>query len=288
MEKRFQGRSGLTNSGYSVKISRTFAETSSGFVHVRSAGNGPPIVLLHWTPASNRQYIPVLKLLSEAGYAGHAPDHMGYGQSDPRPTPWTVKDYADNIAAVMDGLAIEKAAVVGGHFSSEIAVELSLRHPKRVTHLVLDGSPVWDRTFREEVLKTARQSTPPWSEDGAHITWVWERSLWMQRMWDSKFELNDDGAALLRNAVIDSMLAQQSDDSAEALKNYDLKEALTQVKVPTLALTAETDPLTNCHEKVLGLVEGAVGQTFVGNHPLHNPEKAKDYVNVITRFLRGD
>ena len=271
-----------------MKISRTFVETSSGFVHVRSAGTGNPIVLLHWTPASNRQYVPALKHFSDAGYAAHAPDHMGYGQSDPRPSRWSVKDYADNIASVMDGLAIEKAVVVGGHFSSEIAVELSLKHPKRVTHLILDGSPVWDRTFRDEVLKTARQPTPPWSEDGAHITWVWERSLWLQRMWDSKFELNDDGASLLRNAVIDGLLAQQSDDSAEALKNYDMEDALKQVQVSTLALTAETDPLNNCHQKVLGLVDNAIGHTFPGGHPLHSPERAKEYTDVIVSFIRDE
>ncbi len=270
-----------------MKISRRFIETPSGFVHVRSAGKGTPLLLLHWTPASNRQYLHVLNHLSDSGYAGYAPDHMGYGQSDPRPSPWAIKDYADNMAAVLDGLSVEKAAVVGGHLSSEIAVELSLRFPDRVTHLVLDGSPVWDRAFREEVLQTARQPAPDWSEDGAHIAWVWERSLWLQRMWDSKFELDEEGATLLRNAVIDSMQAQQSDDSADALKNYDMEAALSQVQVPTLALTAETDPLNNCHEKVLNLVEGAVGHTFSDGHPLHHPEKAKDYVDAVVRFLEG-
>ena len=78
--------------------------------------------------------------------------------------------------------------------SSEFAVELSLRHPDRVTHLVLDGCPVWDRAFRDEVLSVSRQPAPAWSEDGAHIAWVWERSLWLQRMWDSGFDLDDDGA----------------------------------------------------------------------------------------------
>ncbi|MDE0327948.1 MAG: alpha/beta fold hydrolase, partial [Anaerolineaceae bacterium] len=124
-----------------MSIRRSLVETPSGFVHVRAAGSGSPILLLHWTPASSRQYVPVLDKLGDSGFAGYAPDNMGYGQSDPRPAPWLVKDYADNIAAVMDGLGLESAAVVGGHVSSEFAVELSLRHPERVTHLVLDGCP---------------------------------------------------------------------------------------------------------------------------------------------------
>ncbi len=270
-----------------MTIRRTLVETPSGVVHVRTAGSGSPILLLHWTPASSRQYLPVLKALGNSGYAGYAPDNMGYGQSDPRPCPWLVGDYADNMAAVMDGLGLESAAVVGGHVSSEFAVELSLRHPGRVTHLVLDGCPVWDRAFRDEVLKVSRQPAPSWSEDGAHIAWVWERSLWLQRMWDSKFELDDDGAALLRNAVIDSMLAQQAEDATKALRNYDMEAALRKVRVPTLALTAETDPLSNCHERVLELVDGCLGHSFAGGHPLHYPEKTGDYVEVVLRFLRS-
>ena len=270
-----------------MTIRRTLVETPSGFVHVRSTGSGSPILLLHWTPASSRLYVPALKEIEKSEYAGYAPDNMGYGQSDPRPSPWWVKDYADNIAEVMDGLGLESTAVVGGHVSSEFAVELSLRHPERVSHLVLDGCPVWDRAFRDEVLKLSRQPAPDWSEDGAHIAWVWERSLWLQRMWDSGFELNDEGAALLRNAVIDSMVAQQMDDATEALREYDMEAALSKVRVPTLALTAETDPLNNCHEKVLELVDGSVGHTFAGGHPMHYPEKAGDYVNVILEFLRA-
>ena len=270
-----------------MTIRRRLVETPSGFVHVRSAGAGPPILLLHWTPASSRLYIPALEELGNSGYAGYAPDNMGYGQSDPRPAPWWVRDYADNIAAVMDGLGLESAAVVGGHVSSEFAVELSLRHPDRVTHLVLDGCPVWDRAFRDEVLKLSRQPAPGWSEDGAHVAWVWERSLWLQRMWDSGFELDEQGAALLRNAVIDSMLAQQMDDATEALREYDMEAALRKVRKPTLAITAETDPLNNCHEKVLALVEGSIGHSFAGGHPMHYPDKAGEYVGVILEFLRG-
>ena len=271
-----------------MTIRRTLVETPSGFIHVRTAGSGSPILLLHWTPASGRQYVPVLEELGKAGYAGYAPDHMGYGHSDPRPAPWMVEDYADNIAAVMDGLGLKTAAVVGGHVSSEFAAELALRHPERVTQLVLDGCPVWDRAFRDEVLKVSRQPTPSWTEDGAHIAWVWERSLWLQRMWDSKFELDDEGAALLRDAVIDSMLAQQMDDAAEALRNYDMEAALRKIHTPTLALTAETDPLNNCHEMVLGLVDGSVGHTFSGSHPLHDPEKAGEYADVILSFIAAD
>lgn len=269
-------------------ITRLFAHTPYGQVHLRVTGEGTPLVLLHWTPWSSRQYMPAMPLLVEAGYQVIAPDHMGYGQSDPRPSAWFVEDYAHCLAAALDHLGVESSAIIGGHFSSEIAVAFHLVYPNRATHLVLDGSPVWDLETRNQVLATARQPTPDWDEDGGHIAWVWQRALWLQRMWDSNFVLDDDGAAWLRTAVIETLQAQQSDDSAEALRAYDMETALKQVTVPTLALTAETDPLNNCHQKVLGAVKGCVGHTFPGSHPHHHPDRAREFADVILRFLDGD
>jgi 3-oxoadipate enol-lactonase len=212
---------------------------------------------------------------------------MGYGFSDPRKQPWAVGDFAENIAHVMTCLGLKGANVVGGHFSSEIATELALRHPERVHKLVLDGSPVWPRDLREKILATARPTPPRWAENGDHIAWSWQRALWLQKMWDNKFALDDRGAEQVKAAMIDALLAGQQDDTAEALKNYDMDTSLKKLAVPTLAITAETDPLTNCHAEVLARVPRAGGYRFVGSHPLHHVDRAAEYARVLHAFLSG-
>ena len=71
-----------------MTIRRRLVETPSGFVHVRSAGAGPPILLLHWTPASSRLYIPALEEL---------------GTRDTPATPRTTWDTASRTRAPLPG-----------------------------------------------------------------------------------------------------------------------------------------------------------------------------------------
>jgi pimeloyl-ACP methyl ester carboxylesterase len=268
-----------------TRTRRMIVDTPDGQVHVRTVGQGEPVILLHWTPGSGRQYQHVLAELAARGYRAIAPDHMGFGFSDGRPKPWAVSDYAQNILDVMTGLGLESAHVAGGHFSSEIGVEMVLRAPARVKKLVLDGSPVWSRDLREKILASARPEEPKWSEGGDHIVWIWQRAAWLRKMWNPTFVLNDQTASILKTAVMENILAGNTDDTSTALKDYDLDLALPRITVPTLALTAETDPLTNCHADVLRLVPGVHGHRFAGVHPLHQPERSADYVRVLHAFL---
>jgi pimeloyl-ACP methyl ester carboxylesterase len=269
------------------RIRRSIIDTPDGQVHVRTAGLGEPVLLLHWTPGSGRQYQHILPELAARGYRAAAPDHMGFGFSDARKTPWSVADFARNIADVMTSLGLASAHVVGGHFSSEIAAELALQLPTRVKSLVLDGAPVWSREMREKVLANARPQSPPWAEDGGHIAWVWQRAVWLKKMWDPAFVLNDATAEQSRSAVMENLLAGDTNDTADALKDYDLDLVLPKLTVPVLALTAQSDPLNNCHKDVLRLVRGARGHQFAGAHPLHHPAKAADYARVLHAFFSG-
>jgi pimeloyl-ACP methyl ester carboxylesterase len=266
---------------------RALVNTPDGQIHIRTAGSGDAVVLMHWTPSSSRQYAGVIPRLAELGYRAIALDHLGFGFSDPRPRPFTIADFADTLAQLLDALDIARSHVLGGHVSSEIAAEFALRHPAKTRRLVLDGSPVWTRERREAVLSSARPNPPPWSEAGDHIAWAWQRTVWLQKMWDANFCLDSDTAAeQMRLALIDSLLSGTQSDTAEALKLYDMDHALRRLQHPVLALTATTDPLYSCHTDVMSLVKDVREHIFQGTHPLHSPYGVDDYVRVIDRFLR--
>ena len=66
--------------------------TASGAVlHVRQAGNGPVVLLLHGFPDSSELWHDVTPPLVAAGFRVVAPDLRGFGQSD---APAAVGDYA--------------------------------------------------------------------------------------------------------------------------------------------------------------------------------------------------
>ena len=64
-------------------------------------------------------------------------DQRGLGQSSKPDIAYTMADYADDAARLMDVLGWDDALVMGASFGGMVAQELVLRHPARVKRLVL-------------------------------------------------------------------------------------------------------------------------------------------------------
>ena len=75
---------------------------------------------------------PATDVLDVLGY-----DQRGLGQSGKPDAPYTMADYADDAAGLMDALGWPRAKVVGVSFGGMVAQEFVLRHPQKVSRLVL-------------------------------------------------------------------------------------------------------------------------------------------------------
>lgn len=114
----------------------------------RSWGEGPPVVLLHGLGASSRYW----ETLAEAssGYAGVAPDLLGFGRS-PKP-PDASYDVACHIEALAP-LVVPGAVVVAHSTGAILAAALAAARPDAVRALLLVGLPAFsdEATARSEV-----------------------------------------------------------------------------------------------------------------------------------------
>src|SRR5688572_20840981 len=103
-------------------------------------GEGPPLVLVMgigydstlWTlgqvPALSQRFQVVIF------------DNRDAGRSSRATSAYTIADMADDTVALMDALDIEKSHVCGLSMGGMIAMELALRHPGRVDHMILSGT----------------------------------------------------------------------------------------------------------------------------------------------------
>ncbi|GAA5494406.1 putative non-heme bromoperoxidase BpoC [Rubritalea halochordaticola] len=171
------------------------------------------------------------------------PDNRGVGATDKPEGPYTSAMMADDYAALMDALGIEKARVVGCSMGSIIAQQLMLRHPEKVSSAILMCP--WARCDRyakyifDHMVNCKARFTP-----GEFMHWL-QTLIFTKPFFD-----NDDCFASLaegqQGADLDPTpqplhgLAAQ----AEACKNHDVFADLGKITAPCLVIGGKNDIFT--------------------------------------------
>ena len=106
-----------------------------------NARGRPPVVCIHGLGVSVRHLLPALVGLAR-DHEVHAPDLPGFGRTGKPKRPLGVVDLARFLDAWMNRVGITRAAVLGNSLGCQVAVELAVLRPERVTKLVLVGPTV--------------------------------------------------------------------------------------------------------------------------------------------------
>src|SRR5215207_2731466 len=104
-------------------------------------GTGNPLVLLHGFPLDHHLWDEVVPLLEDM-FDIILPDLRGFGESTTADSPYSMDDYASDIAGLLDQLGIQKAAIVGHSMGGYAALAFVRRYPERVSGLGLVSSQV--------------------------------------------------------------------------------------------------------------------------------------------------
>jgi pimeloyl-ACP methyl ester carboxylesterase len=244
------------------------------------------LVLLHWSPGCGRMFEPFIPTFVERGYSVYAPDVMGMGRSDERPSDWRIEDMAENMGEALDALGLNDVYLVAGHLTGMVGTELMLQKPGRVKKLALDGAPAWTDEERHKLLSSVSTDAPTVQEDGSHKTYPWDRAIFSLQTWNKSFELNNDTLPDVYLMAIDC-LEQRFGSPADAIGQYDIRPRLPLLDLPVLALTADRELLRSQHDGAVALIKDCKEHCFPGDHPLMSPDRADEYVSVIDDFFRG-
>jgi pimeloyl-ACP methyl ester carboxylesterase len=210
-------------------------------------------------------------------------DNRGIGRSTRVDDPFTLGDLAEDAAAVLDALAIDRAHVMGISMGGMVAQELVLSHPERVAALVLGctycGGPQSQITAPAVVqrLGAAMMSgdralairtgwelnvSPPFAADAAHYA----AFLQIAERWP---------------APVPVIMLQM-----QAIGGHDTSARLGAVRAPTLVIHGTADemlPSAN-GELIAGLIPGArlevldgVGHLFFWEAPERTATLVRDH-----------
>ena len=107
-------------------------------LHYEEKGAGEPLILLHGNGEDGSYFKGQIERFSEH-YRVIAPDTRGHGRSPRGSAPFTIRQFAEDLAGFMDGLGISRAIILGFSDGANIAMRFALDYPERVRALVLNG-----------------------------------------------------------------------------------------------------------------------------------------------------
>ena len=119
-----------------AKFERSVIDTPFGGVEYAQAGAGPPVMVVHGVLGGFDFGVGVGRVNVPAGHRIISPSRFGFFGS-PLPLDPSPAAQADAFAALLDHLEIAQLPVVAFSAGSSSAVQLALRHPERVSRLVL-------------------------------------------------------------------------------------------------------------------------------------------------------
>ena len=228
-------------------------DTRCGPIEVQQAGEGIPMLMVHGSGGGHDQGMDWAAPLAQRGIHVIAMSRFGYLRT-PRLADTSPQAQADAHACLLDALGIAKAAVVGVSAGGASALQMALRHPERVSALVLVVPIAWKPG-------DVAESAPPVSD---------AKDAWLLRLLGSDF-LYWSALQLARDQVFRHVLATppaliHAADAAEqarvdalaervlpvSMRAHGLRDdtrlgkslrpvALETIRVPTLAISARDD-----------------------------------------------
>lgn len=117
-------------------------DTRCGPIEVQQAGQGIPLLMIHGSGGGHDQGMAWARPMTQKGVRVIAMSRFGYLRT-PRPPDISPEAQADAHVCLLDALGIQRAAVMGVSAGGPSAMQTAIRHPDRVTALVLVVPIAW-------------------------------------------------------------------------------------------------------------------------------------------------
>ena len=243
-------------------------------------GTGVPVAFLHGFPHNRTLWAPQVSALVDRARC-LAPDLRGFGESS-KHGPFTVDQYADDVAMLLRGLGIERAVVVGLSMGGYVAFSLWRRHRSLVRGLVLADTRAGadtdeTRSKRRALIDVARTRGAGAVADG-QITGMLGKTTREKRP-----ALIDEVHRMLESAPVEGIVG-----ALEAMMaRVDSTDTLATIDVPTLVVVGDEDVLTPPGEAEIlhAAIRGSRLEVIAHAGHVSNMERPAAFNHVITEFL---
>lgn len=121
---------------------------------------GEPLVLIHGAymtiPSNWDALIPTLSKTHQVIVM----ELQNHGRTSDRDTPITYEGMADDVAALLDHLEVEKAALFGYSMGGGVAIRVAMQYPEKVSRIVVASAPIAYEAFPDDFYAMIESFTP--------------------------------------------------------------------------------------------------------------------------------
>jgi pimeloyl-ACP methyl ester carboxylesterase len=247
----------------------------SMYYEVHGRGNGVPLVLLHGGGSTIEvTFSRVLPVFASTRRV-IAVEEQGHGRTSDRDAPVAFESSADDIAALLRHLKVDRADLLGFSNGASIALQVAIRHPELVRKLVFASSMTKRDGAQPQLWEFMKQA---------------DFSNMPQALKDAFLRVNPDEQKLRTMHDKDAARMQSFQDVPDA--------AVASIRVPTLIVLGDQDIVKPEHAlELTRLIPGARLLILPGGHGDYLGEavmtqKENDYpelaARLIEEFLRAE
>jgi pimeloyl-ACP methyl ester carboxylesterase len=253
-------------------------------------GSGPHLVQIGGAVSAHEGYATITDAMTEH-FSVIDYDHRGYGQSDRPQQRYTMATWADDLAALLDVIGVERTHVHGGSMGGFIATQFAARYPDRVDRLVIGGAIAKCDQMARSQFEVWKAIARAYGTDSDELAVELATKALSRPFLDESFgtaELQAIREVVARNVTVDVFC-----DACDAMIETDVTAELGQIRAPTLLLCGTDDCLTplDCGPDGVGmrrmaeLIPGAHLHVFDGCGHGNLMERADESIRVIVDFL---
>ncbi len=209
-------------------------------------------------------------------------DRRGHGRS-PVPTgPYTADDFGNDLLELLDSLGIERVSLAGLSMGGMVGIWLGVNAPERVERLALTCT-------------AARFGTPEiWAERAAAVRSAGTVDVLadaaMERWFSPAFRAAHPAEVARFREMVASTPPEGYAGCCDALRDFDYRDRLGEIRAPTLVVSAELDPATPPADGQ-AIADGIPGARFTvveGTAHMANVERPDAYTRAVLDHLLGD
>jgi 3-oxoadipate enol-lactonase len=218
---------------------------------VDGADDAPPLVLGGSLGTVASVWDPLLPAMTSQ-FRVVRYDHLGHGESDNPPGPYTIEWLGRAVLGLLDRLGLDRVAYAGLSLGGMVGIWLAANAPDRIDRVALmctaarvPAQPWWDRAAAVEAGGIAAIAGP--------VAGRWFTPHWASAHADAVRELRD---------VLEGLPADGYVACCAAIASMDLRPDLARIAVPTLVIGGAEDAAIPV-EYQREIAEGVVGSRLL-------------------------